>query len=195
MKEYSKKEENRSRAMQPQVDGHTQGTMERVLQRFSLFQRKKDSPAGCSVVAQKQAEPTVETSVENRNGLVSSLSENRTGMPDSLKTGVEQLSGYSLDDVRVHYNSSQPAQLQALAFAQGTDIHIAPGQESSLPHEAWHVVQQKQGRVQPTLQLQGVNVNDNEYLEKEADVMGHECLRRTNIPTQLKRKKLQWLYI
>lgn len=97
---------------------------------------------------------------------------NLTGMPDNLKSGIESLSGYSMDDVRVHYNSSKPAQLQALAYAQGTDIHIAPGQEQHLPHEAWHVVQQKQGRVQPTTQLQGVNVNDNEGLEKEADVMG-----------------------
>jgi len=94
---------------------------------------------------------------------------NNTGLPDNLKTGIENLSGYSMDDVKVHYNSDKPAQLQALAYTQGTDIHVAPGQEKHLPHEAWHVVQQKQGRVQPTMQMQGVNVNDNEGLEKEAD--------------------------
>jgi hypothetical protein len=49
---------------------------------------------------------------------------------------------------------SAPGQLQAHAFAQGTDIHIAPGQERHLPHEAWHVVQQRKGRVKPTMQLQ-----------------------------------------
>jgi hypothetical protein len=97
---------------------------------------------------------------------------NRTGLPDNLKSGIEAASGYSMDDVRVHYNSPKPAQLQALAYTQGTDIHVAPGQEKHLPHEAWHVVQQKQGRVQPTMQLQGVNINDNEGLEREADVMG-----------------------
>ena len=68
---------------------------------------------------------------------------NQTGLPDNLKTGVENLSGFLLDDVKVHYNSAQPAQLNALAYAQGTDIHVAPGQEAHLPHEAWHVVQQK----------------------------------------------------
>lgn len=94
---------------------------------------------------------------------------NNTGLPDNLKTGIENLSGYSMDDVKVHYNSDKPAQLNALAYAQGADIHVAPGQEQHLPHEAWHVVQQKQGRVQPTMQMQGVNVNDNEGLEKEAD--------------------------
>ena len=70
--------------------------------------------------------------------------ENRTGLPDRLKAGVENLSGYSLDGVKVHYNSSRPAQLQALAYTQGTDIHIGPGQERYLGHEAWHVVQQMQ---------------------------------------------------
>ncbi len=79
--------------------------------------------------------------------------ENHTGLPDNLKSGVENLSGQNMDDVKVHYNSDKPATLQAHAYAQGTDIHVAPGQEKHLPHEAWHVVQQKQGRVQPTKQL------------------------------------------
>lgn len=71
--------------------------------------------------------------------------ENNTGLPDNLKTGVEDISGFAMDDVKVHYNSDKPAQFQAFAYAQGTDIHIGPGQEKHLPHEAWHVVQQKQG--------------------------------------------------
>jgi hypothetical protein len=74
-------------------------------------------------------------------------------MPDGLKSGVESLSGYSMDDVKVHYNSAQPAALNAHAFAQGTDIHVGGGAETHLPHEAWHAVQQMQGRVQPTVQL------------------------------------------
>ncbi|WP_322044092.1 DUF4157 domain-containing protein [Paraburkholderia sp. J67] len=95
------------------------------------------------------------------------------GLPAQLKHGIERLSGYSMDDVKVHYNSSQPAQLQAHAYAQGSDIHIAPGQERHLAHEAWHVVQQKQGRVRPTMQMKdGVPVNDDMGLEHEADVMG-----------------------
>jgi hypothetical protein len=98
---------------------------------------------------------------------------NNTGLPDQLKAGIESLSGLELDHVRVHYNSAQPAQLNALAYAQGSDIHLAPGQEQHLPHEAWHIVQQAQGRVRPTLQLKdGVPVNDDAELEREADVMG-----------------------
>jgi len=102
---------------------------------------------------------------------------NKTGLPDSLKSGVEQLSGISMDDVKVNYNSAKPAQLHAHAYAQGKDIHVSSGQEKHLPHESWHVVQQKQGRVQPTKQLKGtVPVNDDKGLENEADVMGAKAV-------------------
>ena len=66
----------------------------------------------------------------------------QTGLPDALRSGVESLSGVSMDDVRVHANSSQPAHLNALAYAQGSNIHLGPGEEQHLPHEAWHVAQQ-----------------------------------------------------
>lgn len=102
---------------------------------------------------------------------------NKTGLPDGLKSGIESLSGISMDNVKVHYNSSQPAQLNALAYAQGSDIHLGPGQEQHLPHEAWHVVQQAQGRVTSTRQMkQGLPVNDDASLEHEADVMGARAL-------------------
>jgi hypothetical protein len=98
--------------------------------------------------------------------------ENRTGMPDQLKSGIETLSGVSLDGVQVHYNSPRPAQLQALAYTQGKTIHVGPGQERHLPHEAWHAVQQSQGRVKPSMDLKGSKVNDDSRLENEADLMG-----------------------
>ncbi|MDP3469566.1 MAG: DUF4157 domain-containing protein [Daejeonella sp.] len=104
--------------------------------------------------------------------------ENNTGLPDDLKSGIENLSGYSMDAVKVHYNSPKPAQLQAHAYAQGTDIHLATGQERHLPHEAWHVVQQRQGRVKATMQMRGeLNINDDISLEHEADVMGNKALQ------------------
>ncbi|MGA3132400.1 MAG: DUF4157 domain-containing protein [Terracidiphilus sp.] len=98
-----------------------------------------------------------------------------SGLPPQLKSGVESLSGMSMDHVQVHLNSDKPAQLNALAYAQGSEIHVGPGQEQHLPHEAWHVVQQAQGRVQPTKQMKdGVAINDDKALEHEADVMGRK---------------------
>ena len=128
-----------------------------------------------NTVAQRKLKSGIDTSNKSNYPI---QRKNKTGLPDALKSGVENLSGYSMDDVKVHYNSSKPAQLQAHAYAKGTDIHLAPGQEKNLPHEAWHVVQQKQGRVKPTMQFKGkVNINDDAKLEKEADVMGAKALK------------------
>jgi len=96
----------------------------------------------------------------------------RNALPEHLQTGLQSLSGMDLSQVQVHYNSSKPAQLQALAYAQGNDIHLGPGQEQHLPHEAWHLVQQRQGRVKATGEAGGVAINDNPGLEREADQMG-----------------------
>lgn len=95
--------------------------------------------------------------------------KNDTGIPDSLKQNIENRSGFSMDDVKVQYHSHKPAQLQALAYTQGTNIYIASGQEKHLMHELVHVVQQKQGIVKPTMTINGVGVNNDTALEKEAD--------------------------
>lgn len=127
---------------------------------------------------QGKFEPTVQRVEDDAEGVqmksdtVCQQKPNNTGLPDNLKAGVESLSGFSMDDVKVHYNSSQPATVQALAYTQGTDIHVAPGQEMHLPHEAWHVAQQLAGRVEPTTEVGDMPVNDNIDLEHEADVMG-----------------------
>jgi len=98
-----------------------------------------------------------------------------SGLPAALKSSIENLSGISLNDVRVHYNSTEPKQVQALAYTRGTEIHLGPGQEEHIAHEAWHVVQQKQGRVSPTLQLKTASINDDSQLEHEADAMGEKA--------------------
>ena len=97
---------------------------------------------------------------------------NHTGLPDNIKRGVEYLSGVDISDVRVKYNSPEPAKVNAHAFAQGNKIHVAPRQEKHIAHEAWHTVQQKQGRVKATKSVSGKPINDSSSLEREADVMG-----------------------
>lgn len=94
------------------------------------------------------------------------------GLPDQLAAGIEALSGIAMDHVRVHYSSGKPKQLNAHAYAQGDQVHLAPGQEEHLAHEAWHVVQQAQGRVQPTTQVKGAAVDADIDLEAEANLMG-----------------------
>ena len=137
----------------------------------STVQTKSNGKHGLEFVDQGP-KSTAQRKMQSQDNYFSSLpiqkKANNTGLPDNLKSGIEHLSGHSMDDVKVHYNSSKPTQLQAHAYAQGTDIHLASGQEKHLPHEAWHVVQQKQGRVKPTMQIEGkVNVNDDAGLENE----------------------------
>lgn len=110
-------------------------------------------------------------------------SPNLTGIPDNTKTHFENLSGFSFDDVRVHYNSNKPAQLQAYAYTQGNQVHIAPGQEKHLGHELGHVVQQKQGRVKPTVQANGYAINNDSELERNAHTISKEVLQRKIVGT------------
>lgn len=188
MREYAKKPKNQSRTLDSNPRASRQAPISEILQAYrdktlgkpiqrqsidedeELLQGKFDTVQREAIDEEELLQGKFESDSATELAPVQQEEKpNNTGLPDNLKTGIENLSGYSMDDVKVHYNSDKPAQLNALAYAQGTDIHVAPGQEKHLPHEAWHVVQQKQGRVQPTMQMQGVNINDNERLEKEAD--------------------------
>jgi hypothetical protein len=70
------------------------------------------------------------------------MAQNKTGLPDKMKSNIENISGTNLDHVRVHYNSSVPSQQNKGACTQGNAIFVAPGQQHLVAHEAWHVVQQ-----------------------------------------------------
>jgi hypothetical protein len=98
-------------------------------------------------------------------------------LPADLQAGLQQLSGEDVSSVNVFYDSPEPARYQAHAVTQGRDIHVAPGREGDVPHEAWHAVQQLQDRVKPTFDMGGVPVNDSPTLENEADRMGARALR------------------
>ena len=153
--------------------------------------QKKDAPTAASVLDTSSQSESLQRKADMANNAAQreeAPRPNNTGMPDNLKAGIESLSGFSMDDVRVHYNSSKPATVQALAYTQGTDIHVAPGQEKHLPHEAWHVAQQMAGRVSPTTNINGMPVNDNAALEHEADVMGEkavQCKKMNNLVTSV----------
>ena len=101
-------------------------------------------------------------------------SENNTGIPLQMKESLEEKSGLSFDDVKVHYNSEKPEKFQALAYTQGNQVYMGPGQEEHLGHELGHVVQQKLGKVKPTGLSEGVRVNEDTSLEKEAEEYGRE---------------------
>lgn len=100
-----------------------------------------------------------------------------SGIPESVQSSMENSLKTDLSDVKVHANSSKATEVGALAYTQGTDIHMAPGHynpgtssgKQLLGHELAHVAQQKEGRVQPTGEVGGLPLNDSPSLEKEAD--------------------------
>lgn len=147
MREYTKKSENQSRTLDSNPQASRQAPLRVILQHYKnntaqletldkedeLLQGESDNPLQYMDLEKKEsqfflAKTAQQAELEKDEPLQVDV-ENKTGLPDDLKAGIENLSGYSMGDVRVHYNSDKPIQLQALAYARGTDIHIAPGQE------------------------------------------------------------------
>jgi hypothetical protein len=102
----------------------------------------------------------------------------------TIQARMERSFRHDFSTVRVHQGRAA-ADLGALAFTSGKDIHFAPGQydphgsrgQELLGHELAHVVQQSSGRVQPTVQGKGMSINDDERLEREADEAGARAAR------------------
>lgn len=86
----------------------------------------------------------------------------------------QTLSRVDPSDMHIHRNNSEPDRLKAYVFMRGTDIILA--------HEAWHVVQQKQGRVQANSSFRGQVINSSPSLESEAYRMAQ---RVTSMPVSM----------
>lgn len=154
--------------------------------------RSHDSPRGTTITASARGLPAA---AAWQRGLADAMTRRAEpprqlgapGLPARLKAGIESLSGVAMDGVRVHRDSPQPARIGAEAYAAGNDIHLAPGRAHHLPHEAWHVAQQRQGRVRTTVQAKGslridphgppALINADPALEREADRMGERAAR------------------
>ena len=166
---YSQGGEEKEELQMQQAPIQRQPEEEEIMQgKFESLQRQAPEE---EELMQGKAESTLQREQQ------SAAPTNRTGMPDNLKAGIESLSGQDLSAVRVHYNSAKPSEFNALAYAQGNDIHLGSGQEKHLPHEAWHTVQQREGRVEPTMEMSGEKINDDASLEHEADEMGARAMQ------------------
>ena len=130
----------------------------------------------------KTVEPTQNDSKEDDTSSVQNTSHSNS-LPKDVLGNMEQMMGADFSGVNIHQNSTNAHNVGALAYTQGEDIHFAPGQfdptsksgKELIGHELTHVVQQRQGRVQPTTQAKGLPVNDDEGLEAEADEMGRQA--------------------
>lgn len=110
--------------------------------------------------------------------------QRKSAIPISLQQKAESSLGHDFSQVKVHQNSNKAVQLQAKAFAKGNDIHFAPGQfnpgtsagKTLIGHELAHVAQQREGKVQQTMQQNTLGINNDIALEREADTRGSAML-------------------
>ena len=80
---------------------------------------------------------------------------NVTALPSSLKSRMEGAFDADFGDVKIHVDSGRAVDVGAHAFAQGNELHFAPGQfqpgseegDALIGHELAHVVQQSAGQV------------------------------------------------
>lgn len=105
---------------------------------------------------------------------------NTTGMPDEVKSQMENSFHRDFSSVHVEPDSQEAVDVGALAFTQDNSIKFAPGQFKTdskeglelIGHELAHVDQQDKNQVQATTQVAGMPVNDDVALETDADVKG-----------------------
>lgn len=98
---------------------------------------------------------------------------------------MEHALSWDFSQIRIFPNSAVAASYGAQACAVGDELHFAsgryePAEHSGLAligHELAHVVQQRQGRVPATGELNGALVNDSPALEREADQAGEQAAR------------------
>jgi hypothetical protein len=135
------------------------------------------------------------------------------GLDEGVRGTMEQSFGADFSSVRVHQDG-QAESLGAQAFAQGDDLHFAPGKydassqsgQALIGHELAHVVQQRAGRVS-TGQAKGGQVHTDLSLEAEADRAGEAASRGAQVsmagagasasqssgPLQLNKKPAEWI--
>lgn len=134
---------------------------------------------------QQKVNPIQKTAGEEEEEPLQKKSDNSNGLPAPVQNQMEGALGADFSNVNIHANSQSATDVGALAYTQGNDVHFAPGQynpESSsgqelIGHELTHVVQQREGRVQPTTQAKGLPVNDDKGLEDEADAGGRKAVQ------------------
>ena len=99
-----------------------------------------------------------------------------------LRVQMERSFHTDLSGIRLHEDPSA-TDLDSLAYTRGADITVAPGHyqphsgsgKRLLAHEIVHVIQQRADRVPSPTATQGLPVNEDHDLEREADRLGRRA--------------------
>lgn len=160
---------NTSASLQMQEEGNEEEqVIDTSSNEYSLDTPDENPPDG-------EDEDSIETSENSQSEVLESM---------------ERAFGTSFSSVKIITDSQEAVDLGAKAFTMGESIYFAPGfyrpntaeGKKLLAHELTHVVQQREGRVQPTTEKQGFQINDNQNLEDEADRRGNLAVQRREVP-------------
>jgi Domain of unknown function (DUF4157) len=130
-------------------------------------------------------EETTSMTPDHSLGTYTVLPASGDPLPIRTQQQMQRAFNHDFSDVRV-FESPRAANLDALAFAQGNQLHFQPGQydpwspqgQALLGHELAHVVQQRSGQVRAsTMTPQGEGINDDVELEREAQEAGQRAAR------------------
>jgi len=143
------------------------------------IQRKTEDPAA----------PERRTAQSTEAATTGASSSGGQALPAPVRQQMEGAFGADFSSVRVH-QGPEAAQVGAIAFARGDDLHFAAGHyrpgdragQEVLGHELAHVVQQRQGRVAATTQHKGIDVNADPALEAQADEAGRRAAAGAPVP-------------
>lgn len=111
-------------------------------------------------------------------------------LPAALRARLERALGADLSAVRVGEDANVAA-IGARAHARGTDVLFAPGAyqpdtpdgQQLIAHEVVHLIQQAEGGVAATGEIDGTPVNSDGGLESDADQIAARALRGEQVRT------------
>ncbi len=182
--------ESRGFSVQPKLDSQQSDLKTQLKQakRFGHnFSQVQTDGSSSSVTPLQTKAPATHQNAQssNSNHSTQNTSSGRNSLPAPVRTKMENSFGTNFSDVKIHPDSAQAKGIGALAFTQGNNIHLAPGQynpqnssgQALLGHELTHVVQQRAGRVPVPHQSKGARINADPALETEADILGAKAAK------------------
>ncbi len=191
--QLNENDQDNSQVINPNVGGNHQMTPSIQAKQHPVQRQRKSPIQTKQSPIQRKHKPPIQAKQRPIQRQTESTTSQSQSNEAQVKHNVSVLKGQDVTQAKVHYNSSEPAKINAAAYAQGMEVHLAPGQEKHLGHELTHVAQQMGGQVTANRQANNglVNINDDPKLEQEADQIGAKASQGTTLQAKMPQSTTQ----
>ena len=191
--QLNENDQDNSQVINPNVGGNHQMTPSIQAKQHPVQRQRKSPIQTKQSPIQRKHKPPIQAKQRPIQRQTESTTSQSQSNEAQVKHNVSVLKGQDVTQAKVHYNSSEPAKINAAAYAQGMEVHLAPGQEKHLGHELTHVAQQMGGQVTANRQANNglVNINDDPKLEQEADQIGAKASQGTTLQAKMPQSAAQ----